>query len=118
MFAPRLSPFQSRHECHHAGWKNLPAPSGPSHLYKTPRCQGTAAGLQVQNPGPKHRALPPALLTQEGSRTLPAAPLPALCRSRAGIPSHLTCQVQFQGARSSSADQGQLGHHNIWSVGI
>lgn len=30
----------------------------------------------------------------------------------------LTCQVQLQRARSSSADQSQLGHHHIWSIGI
>lgn len=53
-----------------------------------------------------------------GRLTLLAALLPALPRSRAGIPSQLTCQVQFQGARSSSADQGQFGHHHIWSIGI
>lgn len=96
-----------------------PVPSGPSHLYKTPKCHRTAAGLQVQNLlGPKHCALPPALLTQEGSPSLPVVLLPALPRSRAGILSRLTCQVQLQGAWSSIAHQGQFGHHHIWSVGI
>lgn len=89
MFAPRLSPYHSCHECHCAGWNNLPAPSGPSHLYKTPRCHRTAAGLQVQILlGLRQCALPPALLTQEGSPTLPAVLCPGAGLN--SLPAHLS----------------------------
>ena len=133
-FAVRLSPSQSCHQCRGAGWRTAgshlaahtstkPGLAGSGDR-KAFCCDGAHRGwLRAQNPlggslHPAREAVPstPAALLRGH---LPGPAPGQLCPGRsAGSPSQLTCQVQLQRARRSSADQSQLGHHHIWSIGI
>lgn len=113
----------------------LAPPPGGSHLYRTP-WQGSGSrkacccdgghSRQAQSTAPCSASSAGAFLTpragppcqQCSCRAFCQAPHQASFERRAGIPSQLTCQVQLQRARSSSADQSQFGHHHIWSIGI